>query len=226
MMNEFTSKLEVKLVEHLASDRAVVDAARVSVEGERALTVPPKRVEGLIEFLMKNGHTSPFEHGVFKFFVRVPIFVAREFMRHRTFSFNEESGRYRQLRPVFYVPDSERPLVQIGKAGQYSFSAGTECQSRLTKFLLSAIAGGSYRAYKLLLGLGVAKEVARMLLPVNIYTSFYATVDPHNLMKFLDLRTDEQAMYEIRQVANQMEEYFKQAMPITWQAWKDKKKAS
>ncbi len=221
MSIELTSDLGVELVESLASDRAVVDAARVSVEGERALTVPPKRERGLIEFLIREGHSSPFEHGMFKFFIKVPIFVAREFMRHRTYSFNEESGRYRKLAPLFYVPPPDRPLVQVGKPGAYDFQAGNLQQSSETLISLEEIAEEAFYHYERLLELGIAREVARMVLPVNIYTSFYATVDPHNLMRFLDLRTDEQAMYEIRQVANQMEEYFKQAMPITWQAWKE-----
>lgn len=222
----FTSELTAELVDVLASDRAVVDAARVSTLGERVMDVPPKRTEGLIQFLMRNGHTSPFEHGMFKFFVHAPIFVAREFMRHRTFSFNEESGRYRQLQPVFYRPLGHRPLVQSGKVGDYNYDYG---DAAMRDEVFSAITNNSrdaYGWYMQLLNAGIAKEVARMVLPVNIFTSFYATVDPHNLMHFLDLRTAPDATYEIRIVANQMEQYFKEHMPVTWEAWKDESRSN
>lgn len=182
-----------------------------------------KKVEGLINFLLKNSHSSPFEHGQFTFMIKTPIFVTREFHRHRTMSYNEMSGRYTEMRPHFYVPLPERPLVQDGKIGAYTFVAGDAGQINDVSNALFVNSEQAWNEYQYLKSQGVANEVARMVLPVNIFTEFYATVNPLNLMKFLDLRTDPQALYEIRAVANQMEAIFAEQMPLTHKAWKDNK---
>ena len=222
----FRSDMTVQLVQWTPDPDIMVGAsARVSTLGSESLadlTTDKKAQQGLLDYLMRNRHMSPFEHNQFTFFVQCPIFVAREFMRHRTFSFNEESGRYKELEGVFYIPDEQRPLVQTGKAGEYNFSVGSQYQFVAVRAALKNSAAFTYGFYQDLLHNGVAREVARMCLPVNIYTSFYATVNARNLMKFLSLRTkDESATYpsypqrEIEMVAQQMEDLWAEKMPIT-----------
>lgn len=218
---KFRDDIEVSLVKTNATDLDIARAAWVSVHGEDAREKDNGRVEGLINFLWRNNHTSPFEHGQFTFFVKCPIFVAREFMRHRTFSYNEESGRYSVLKPEFYIPGPERNLIQIGKPGAYEFSKGDKDQYNIVYVYLTTSAKKAYKNYEMMLSVGIAKEVARMCLPVNIYTSFYATVNPLNLMKFLNLRTADDAQYEIQLVAREMEKYFKETMPITHNVWSE-----
>ena len=224
----FRSDVDVELVEVNASDARVAKAAWVSTKGARAEDADnPERLAGLINFLMRDRHGSPFEHTSFTFAIRCPIFVVREFHRHRAgWSYNEESGRYTKLQPEFYVPSSERNLVQTGKPGQYKFHPGTLQQQQAVDHLLKFESIGAWNAYEKLLGINVAKEVARMVLPLNIYTSFYATCNARSLMHFLGLRTEnEDATYkshpqkEIQMVADEMEELFADVMPLTWHAW-------
>src|ERR1700749_2170015 len=130
----FRSGMTVELIKQAASDADVIWAARVSTKGEQSLAdvdADPARSAGLINFLMRDRHGTPFEHSSMTFYVQAPIFVFREFMRHRTFSYNEESGRYRRLSPVFYVPGPDRKLVQQGKPGAYEFTDGTEDQYKI-----------------------------------------------------------------------------------------------
>ena len=126
---QFRSDVTVELVRSTANDRDVLFAARVSTQGEQSLegneADATDRDKGLINYLMRDRHGSPFEHNSMTFYVQAPIFVFREFMRHRIASYNEESGRYRELRPVFYVPGADRNLVQVGKTGSYEFTPGT-----------------------------------------------------------------------------------------------------
>lgn len=215
----YTSDLGVELINVSASDQSVVDAARVSTGSES------QENRGLINFLVKNRHGSPFEHNSFTFKIHAPIFVAREFMRHRIgFSYNEESGRYKELEPVFYIPPAQRPLVQIGKAGRYEFVDGNESQYRLTQFAIKNSSEVAYKQYESMLRSGIAREVSRMVLPVNIYTSFFVTCNARSLMSFLSLRTSSNVgqlfpsypMEEIEQVARKMKESFKEHMPLTY----------
>jgi thymidylate synthase (FAD) len=223
----FRSDVTVELVKHTASDNDVVFAARVSTQGEQSLTVPPARTEGLINYLMRDRHGSPFEHNSMTFFIEAPIFVFREFQRHRTgWSYNEESGRYRQLKPVFYIPDENRKLVQQGKPGAYTFGEGTEIQKTNARELLMENSSECYWMYRTLLDNGIAREVARMALPVNIYSSMYATCNARSLMHFLGLRTiDERAkvptfpQQEIHWVGKWMEKEWAQLMPLTYEAF-------
>lgn len=205
-----------------ASDIDVARAAWVSQDAEAHRKEKEEgRVAGLIDFLWRNGHTSPFEHGQFTFIVETPIFVAREFMRHRTFSYNEISGRYTVLPSKFYCPDvTTRPLQQSGKVGSYTFDEGTYAQQREVEGAIWLSSQRAHDAYQKMLDAGVAKEVARMVLPVNTMTAFWATVNPLNLMRFLNLRTAGDAQYEIREVANKMEEHFARVMPLTHATWK------
>jgi thymidylate synthase (FAD) len=170
---------------------------------------------------MRDRHGSPFEHAVFTFRIEAPIFVFREFMRHRMASYNEESGRYKELEGVFYIPDENRKLVQVGKPGAYTFEEGTSYQKHMTSPLIADCATSAYETYQDLLGAGIAREVARMVLPLNIYSSMYVTMNARSLMNFLSLRSEEQGTYpsfpqwEIAEVARQMELVFSEKMPNT-----------
>ena len=156
------------------------------------------------------------------FFISAPIFVFREFMRHRIASYNEESGRYRELQPVFYVPAPERKLVQIGKTGAYEFIDGTKEQYAVTVSSLKESYVFAYEKYQKMLEAGVAREVARAVLPVGLYSSMYVTMNARALMNFLSLRTSREGSHfpsypqrEIEMVAEKMEEIFARLMPLT-----------
>lgn len=209
----------VDLVQSNASDEMVARSAWVSNIGEASKTKDASEIQGLINFLWRNQHHSPFEHGQYTFFIKCPIFVAREFHRHRTFSFNEVSGRYSEMKPHFYVPPVDRPIVQKGKIGNYEFVPESNLAFMASRAGME-VCQNAWNQYTFQKEIGVANEVARMVLPVSLYTSYYATVNPRNLCHFLDLRTDLQAMKEIRDVAGQMEEIFKTQQPLTYNAWK------
>ena len=225
----FRSDVTVELVRASASDADVVFAARVSTAGEKSLDdvdADPERSSGLVNYLMRDRHGSPFEHNSMTFFVRAPIFVWREHMRHRIASYNEESGRYRQLEPVFYVPDRQRPLLQVGKAGAYDFLPGTEEQYDLVDLEVRESCRAAYGSYQRMLDAGVAREVARMVLPVTIYSSAYVTLNARSLMNFLSLRRKVEGSHfpsfpqrEIEMVAERYEEEWSRLMPITHAAF-------
>lgn len=226
----FRSDVDVELVEVNASDLRVAKAARVSTKGSEAEDNNDETaIRGLINYLVRDRHGSPFEHSSYTFAIRCPIFVVREFHRHRAgWSYNEESGRYTELKPEFYIPARERNLTQTGKPGHYQFHPGTDEQYWATDLGHKDIATRSYENYVELLDLGVAKEVARMTLPLNIYTSFYATCNARSLMHFLSLRTEDprstfpsHPQKEIQMVADKMEEEFRKQMPVTWLAWNE-----
>ena len=228
---QWRSDMTVELVKASASDRDVVWAARVSTVGEQSIEAAgddPARSAGLIRFLLRSRHGTPFEHTSLTFLVTAPIFVFREFMRHRTFSYNEESGRYRELQPVFYVPGPERRLVQQGKPGSYDFIEGTSEQYEVVTSATQAACRTAYAAYQRMLAAGVAREVARGVLPVATYSSMYATCNARSLMHFLSLRTKRAdarfpsyPQREIEMVAEQMERHFAELMPITYEAFND-----
>jgi len=209
----------------------VLFAARVSTLGEQSLgdvdaDADASRSEGLIRYLMRERHGSPFEHNSMTFYVQAPIFVFREFMRHRIASYNEESGRYRELRPVFYVPAPERHLVQEGKPGHYVFVEGTAEQHATVVKETKKACAESYRAYQAMLATGVAREVARGVLPVATYSSMYVTMNARSLMNFLSLRTKREGsaypsypQREIEMVAEQMEVLWAGLMPVTHSAF-------
>jgi thymidylate synthase (FAD) len=221
--------MTVDLIKHAASDADVIWAARVSTRGEQTLTeinADAERSAGLINYLMRDRHGTPFEHSSMTFYVQAPIFVFREFMRHRTFSYNEESGRYRRLNPVFYVPAADRKLVQTGKPGAYEFSDGTPEQHALVAEAIKASCRQAYEAYLQMLAAGVAREVARAVLPVGLYSSMYATCNARALMNFLALRVRRPdssfpsfPQREIEMVAEQMEAGWAKLMPLTHAAF-------
>ncbi len=225
----FRSDVTVELVRSSAHDNDVLFAARVSTKGELTLDqldADASRSTGLINYLMRDRHGSPFEHNSMTFYVHAPIFVFREFMRHRIASYNEESGRYRELNPVFYVPGPERRLVQQGKPGAYEFVDGTPEQHALVVEQTETACRQAYAAYQAMLAAGVAREVARIVLPLTIYSSMYVTLNARSLMNFLSLRTkrDHAAnpsfpQREIELCAEQMEELWAGLMPLTHAAF-------
>ncbi|MGP3919470.1 FAD-dependent thymidylate synthase [Nonomuraea sp. 10N515B] len=226
---KFRSDMDVELIKSAASDADVLWAARVSTKGESSLAeleADPQRSKGLINFLMRDRHGTPFEHSSMTFYISAPIFVFREFMRHRTFSYNEESGRYRQLVPVFYVPGPDRQLVQEGKPGKYVFKDGTPEQHEIVTEATQESYRQSYRAYLDMLEAGVAREVARTVLPVGLYSSMYATCNARALMNFLSLRVKREdstfpssPQREIEMVAEKMERLWAELMPLTHEAF-------
>ncbi len=225
----FRDDMSVELVKSSASDADVIWAARVSTAGDKSLEdvgADATKSEGLINYLARERHGSPFEHTSMTFFVSAPIFVFREFMRHRIASYNEESGRYRELKPVFYIPSKDRKLVQIGKAGAYTFVDGTAEQFDITVAAIKEICNLAYANYQKMLVAGVAREVARAVLPVTLYSSMYVTMNARALMNFLSLRTAREGSHfpsypqrEIEMVAEKMEEHFAKLMPITYGAF-------
>jgi thymidylate synthase (FAD) len=182
-------------------------------------------------YVRRNGRpvwsgNSPFEHNSMTFYVQAPIFVFREFMRHRIASYNEESGRYRQLEPVFYVPGPDRRLVQQGKPGAYEFVDGTPEQYDVVVEATRDACRQAYRAYLRMLEAGVAREVARGVLPVATYSSMYVTMNARSLMNFLSLRTKREGSHfpsypqrEIEMVAELMEAEWARLMPLTHAAF-------
>ncbi|TFC76941.1 FAD-dependent thymidylate synthase [Cryobacterium cheniae] len=233
---EFRSDVTVELVRASAHDSDVLFAARVSTQGEQTLTkalleesdaeAAGKGDAGLINYLMRDRHGSPFEHNSMTFYVQAPIFVFREFMRHRIASYNEESGRYRELNPVFYVPSATRNLVQVGKPGAYDFLPGTAEQAALVDQLTREASAHAYASYQRMLEAGVAREVARIVLPLNIFSSMYVTMNARSLMNFLSLRTKREGTHfpsfpqrEIEMCAEKMEDQFALLMPLTYAAF-------
>jgi thymidylate synthase (FAD) len=228
---KFRTDVTVELIDSMASDKAVALAARVSTGGKA--NDDPVRDGGLINYLMRDRHGSPFEHNAFTFYIEAPIFVFREFMRHRIASYNEESGRYKQLEPVFYIPNFDRALVQEGKPGAYTFVQGTGDQMAETRNAATSSASYAYQRYLRLLEEGVAREVARMVLPVNIYSSMYVTMNARSLMNFLSLRTihpDSKVpsfpQREIEMAAEKMEVFFAEKMPYTYEAFNNNGRVS
>jgi thymidylate synthase (FAD) len=226
----YRSDVTVQLVKHTADDAHVLWSARVSTQGEQSLEqigADPERSEGLINYLMRDRHGSPFEATSMTFFISAPIFVFREFQRHRVgWSYNESSGRYRELEPVFYVPSLDRKLVQQGRPGKYVFVKGTAAQHDLVARVMEDSYRQAYQAYQEMLAAGVAREVARAVLPVGLYSSMYATCNARSLMHFLGLRTTHPdakvksyPQREIEMVAEKMEAEWAKLMPITYAAF-------
>jgi thymidylate synthase (FAD) len=207
-------------VDSMGSDLSIVRAAKVSTIGEASLGLNEAN-KGLINYLMKNRHGSPFEHGTMTFLVKAPIFVWREHMRHRIgFSYNEESGRYHKLVAEFYRPN--KPRTQSGKAGHYLLADSDD--EIMAHDMDCAFEWANIRAYQMyveMLTKGVAREIARMVLPVNIMSSAYVTMNPRSLMNFLALRTAPNAQREIQIVASSYESYFSAKFTEVWAAFCD-----
>ena len=215
--------------DHMGGDESIIEAMLVSSDKdhlvEEMLDIP--KTEGRIRFLMRKKHGTPFEHNALKFYVEAPIFVFREWHRHRIgWSYNEQSGRYSELPPMFYIPSKERPLKQVGKPGNYTYVPGTDEEYMWLQHDMRNQAISQYISYQERLRRGIAKEVARMSLGVNIYSKMYATCNARSLMAFLSLRTNEPEatfpstpMWEIEAAARMTEETLKTLFPITYNAW-------
>jgi thymidylate synthase (FAD) len=232
---KFRSDVTVELVRSSAADADVLFAARVSTQGEQTLESAASHVDasenekaskGLINYLMRDRHGSPFEHNSMTFYVQAPIFVFREFQRHRIASYNEESGRYKELSPMFYVPGPDRNLIQVGKAGHYEFLPGTAEQVALVEQETRTTSAQAYESYQRMLEAGVARDVARIVIPLNIYSSMYVTMNSRALMNFLSLRTKREGTHfpsfpqrEIEMCAEKMEDFWAELMPYTYEAF-------
>src|SRR5919204_5309005 len=207
----------VRLDDSMASDLSVVNAARVSFA--RRKEEMDDADEGLVRFLMRDRHGTPFEHNAFRFHIRCPLFVAREWFRHRVGSFNEFSMRYAKATDEFYVPEPDDVRTQVGKPGSYSFEPVSPELAEQTREELKAVYEAAWNAYTRLVEQGVARELARLVMPVGAYTEFYWTVNARALMNFLSLRNAESAQREIRRYAEACEHFFEEKMPITHAAF-------
>jgi thymidylate synthase (FAD) len=206
----------VELESSNGSDLDVVNAAKVSFAKQSDNFGEAE--EKILNFLIRERHGSPFEHNYLKFHVRAPIFVVREWERHRIgFSYNEESGRYTELRPHFYIPDIAR--TQKGKPGSYFFELGDNDQTEIVRTAVKMHSKQAFKYYQELLDAGVAKEQARIVLPLNTYTEFYFSCNARSLMNFLELRMAPNAMYEIRKYAEALYELWAKVMPATAKAF-------
>jgi thymidylate synthase (FAD) len=207
----------VRLDDAMATDLSVVNAARVSFA--RHKDEMDESDEGLIRFLMRDRHGTPFEHNSFRFHVRAPIFVAREWFRHRVGSFNEFSMRYAKATDDFYVPEPEDVRSQVGKPGAYSFEPVAEDVAERTREELREVYEHAFETYERLVEVGVARELARSVIPVGAYTEFFWTVNARALMNFVSLRAAETAQREIRRYADAVEQFFAAKMPVTHAAF-------
>ena len=203
----------VRLDDAMATDLSVVNAARVSFA--RRKKEMDEGDAGLIRFLMRERHGTPFEHNAFRFHVRAPIFVAREWFRHRIGSFNEFSMRYAKATEDFYVPAEEDVRTQVGKPGSYSFERVDAELAEHAREELQDVYETAFGAYQRLVEAGVARELARTVLPVGAYTEFFWTVNARALMNFVSLRNAESAQREIRRYAEAVEQFFAERMPVT-----------
>jgi thymidylate synthase (FAD) len=210
---------EIDLLDCMGNDLSIVNAAKVSFASyEQVLNDKSK---GLINFLVKNKHATPFEHVVFKFHIKCPIFVAREWFRHRWSSFNEMSMRYHQPASLdYYTPTSDKIRKQVGKPGAYSFEEITDPEVKDAFYsIFQETVLQADEAYYKLIDLGIAKELARCVLPVTQYTEFIWTVNARSLMNFMCLRNDSNAQYEIAEYAKEIENIFGMILPATYNSW-------
>ena len=208
----------VRLVDYMGDDGAIVQAARVSY-GAGTKKVSDDR--GLIRYLMRHKHTTPYEMCEVKFHCKMPIFVARQWIRHRTANVNEASARYSILKDEFYFPELEAICLQStnnrqGRGDQLDTTAAKGVRRNLEKHARS-----DYELYEMMLEAGVARELARTTLPLSTYTEWYWKVDLHNLLHFLRLRLDKHAQYEIRVFADAMATVVKDWVPLAWEAFEE-----
>lgn len=206
----------VDLVEFMGGDRGVVQAARVCYKSDGL--GEPEKDKKLIRYLLDHDHGTPFEHSVLKFHIKAPIFVARQWFRHRTSSYNETSQRYAQVKDEFYIPRTWRMQDTANKQGSVAASWTSTDHARLSNDLWASCKA-AMRLYEAALASGVAREMARCFLPINAYTEFYWTVNARAFMNFVRLRSERHAQWEIRQYSNAMWPLFAQTMPWTAEAF-------
>jgi thymidylate synthase (FAD) len=226
-MVTFKSDMDVELIKCVGGDSDIAEAAWVSNYGGDIPMDQANRIPGLINFLMRDRHGSPFEHTSLTFRISAPLFVFYEFHRHRAgWSYNEESARYRELEPVFYVPDVDRALRQTGSPGKYTFEPGSYEQRVTTTSTHTRAALNAWADYQHMLDKGVAREVARNVLPVSVFKTMYATCNVRSLLHFLSLRRTHPLssvptfpLREIEMVAEQLEELTREKFPVTFDAY-------
>jgi thymidylate synthase (FAD) len=209
----------VRLVDHMGSDLSIVRSARVSYDAEWRAGADEGKDAKLIDYLVKNHHTSPLECVQFTFEVKAPIFVLRQWHRHRTWSFNEVSARYSELPEEFYIPEVSQITTQSANNKQMRTDKEHPLSVHIQQTILSA-GEGAFATYHALLAEGCPRELARGVLPVNTYSHMFATVDLHNLANFLRLRLHEHAQYEIRVYAQAMLELIEPIVPVAVAALK------
>ena len=205
----------VKLIDHMGNDASIVQAAKISYGDEANV---PEANEKLIRHLLKNGHTSPFEQVIFKFYLKLPLFVARQLVRHRTASINEVSGRYSVLKSEAYLPETSRIKIQ-GLKDKKELNYLTTQENVYELFKKEQLK--ELENYNIYLKLGVTKELGRINLPLSVYTKMYWTMDLHNLLHFLELRLNIHAQYEIRVYAEAIKEIINEIVPLTIRAFDD-----
>ncbi len=215
-MQKVLDKGFVKTVDVMGDDSAIVQAARVSYSKG---TKTKREDDKLIHFLLKNKHWTPFEMVVFKFHVKLPIFVARQWMRHRAGTYNEISARYSEMKDEFYIPELDRMQIQSKTNKQGSCDGLKEIEKKVGRDTIINVCNDAFTEYESLLRLGVSRELARIVLPVNLYTEFYWKVDLRNLFNFISLRSDNHAQYEIRQYSDKILELIKNYVPISYEAY-------
>lgn len=231
---EFRSDATVVLRRNMGTEKDIIETARVSTEGSESFDTEifnqlDESDEGLIRYLYKHKHGTPFESCVMRFYFEFPIFTSRQVVKHRLSSINEESGRYRELQSVFYEVPEERKLVQVGKTGAYKFELGSADQLYAVRWVQRSTAISSWENYQMLLQMGIAKEVARQHLPFHLYSSMYFTANLRSVLNFLSLRKDwgkdathaSKAQYEISLVADGIAEVVKERYPTVWQCFVD-----
>lgn len=220
------SDVTVELIDSMGTEDRVVQVAKVSTLG------PDSRdAEGnvrLLKYLFRDQHGVPFEHVLFTFYLEVPIFVSRQIVKHRLSSINEESGRYREFMPNFYSPRDDRKIIQVGPTGKYVFEHGSPDQMQAVRWVLESNAQAFWDNYEKLLEIGIAKEVARMHMPVNTYTSMFLTINMRSLMNFMAKRKEwegaavvSHAQDEIELVTDQMAAIIKEKFPNVWEAFEE-----
>ena len=209
----------VRLIDVMGDDAAIVQAARVSY-GKGTKTLNEDR--GLIRYLLRHKHTTPFEMVEFKFHIKVPIFIARQWIRHRTANVNEYSGRYSEMKDEFYLPDLEqiRPQSTMNKQGRGDEMLEENVAADIRRTMLNTQVK-LFDEYKEVLDKGLSRELARINLPLSNYTEWYWKIDLHNLFHFLRLRMDSHAQYEIQEYGKVMGQIVKQIVPYAWEAYED-----
>lgn len=244
--------MTVELIDRMGDEQRIIDAAQVSTKGayakdytkspgirnwwkrfthtggwHRPTNVTPKLNTGLLKWLYRSRHASPFEHCVMTFRVEAPIFITREILRHRVSSFNEESGRYKVLKGVFFVPGKGRNLAQIGKVGNYEFVPGTPAQRFIAGLTSRLAPGAAWFFYRIMIKAGVSREVSRIVLPVGLYSSLYYTANLRSLLNFISLRVDwgedaairSHPQAEIQEVGLKIAAAVAKAYPNVWQGF-------
>lgn len=225
----FRSDVKAVLMDSMGGEGSIVRRARVSVDGEDSIQIPTHILEGgdlgLLQWLYRHKHGTPFEGPEFEWYFEVPIFISRQIVKHRLSSINEESGRYREMRGVFYVvPEEGRDIVQVGKTGAYKFEEGRPDQISALRWVQQSQAESAWENYQKLLALGISKEVARMHLPVSLYSSMYFKANLRSMLNFVSLRKDwgpeavhqSKAQYEISLLTDQIVPVIKEKLPNVW----------